>query len=281
MRTFVLILQKLSQPFFNSFKMLMNLQKKNFYDKFTCDLQKDVAEPMAGYLSLHQSIHSLIIKWTPNQLMNGYNEQQSLPSSASSAESVDKSFYWAYVLNINIDDIVYVHCHQNRGSDETSGTIILVGHDGVQRPPIHFPEGGHMASFLSCLETGLLPHGQLDPPLWSQKGIGRIFPWPVKSRRRVGGLPSVLENNDEMPIDYVFRVVNKSNPEEFRELTNIFVEEEFMLIVKRISVATHPIMDIGRTSPYRPHLSSCSTNESSDCSSKSISLDLAENPIVS
>lgn len=213
--------------------------------------------------------------------MNGYNEQQSLPSSASSAESVDKSFYWAYVLNINIDDIVYVHCHQNRGSEETSGTIILVGHDGVQRPPIHFPEGGHMASFLSCLETGLLPHGQLDPPLWSQKGIGRIFPWPVKSRRRVGGLPSVLENNDEMPIDYVFRVVNKSNPEEFRELTNIFVEEEFMLIAKRISVATHPIMDIGRTSPYRPHLSSCSTNESSDCSSKSISLDLAENPIVS
>lgn len=151
--------------------------------------------------------------------MNGYND--SLPSSASSTETVDKSFYWAYVLNINIDDIVYVHCHQNRGSEETSGTIILVGHDGVQRPPIHFPEGGHMASFLSCLETGLLPHGQLDPPLWSQKGIGRIFPWPVKSRRRVGGLPSVLENNDEMPIDYVFRVVNKSNPEEFREFDEI------------------------------------------------------------
>lgn len=120
---------------------------------------------MPGYLSLHQSIHSLIIKWTPNQLMNGYNEQSSLPSSAGSAENVDKGFYWAYVLNINIDDIVYVHCHQNRSSEETSGTIILVGHDGVQRPPIHFPEGGHMASFLSCLETGLLPHGQLDPPL--------------------------------------------------------------------------------------------------------------------
>lgn len=172
---------------------------------------------MPGYLSLHQSIHSLIIKWTPNQLMNGYNDQ-SQPSSACSTDNVDKSLYWAYVLNINIDDIVYVHCHQNRSSEETSGTIILVGHDGVQRSPIHFPEGGHMSSFLSCLETGLLPHGQLDPPLWSQKGIGRIFPWPVKSRRRVGGLPSVLENNDEMPIDYVFRVVNKSNPEDFRKL---------------------------------------------------------------
>jgi hypothetical protein len=113
---------------------------------------------MPGYLSLHQSIASLTIKWTPNQLMNGYNEQ-SLPSSAASVTSasssdVDKSFYWAYVMNINVDDIVYVHCHQNRSSEETSGTIILVGHDGVQRPPIHFPEGGHMAQFLSCLETG-------------------------------------------------------------------------------------------------------------------------------
>lgn len=113
---------------------------------------------MLGYLSLHQSINSLTIKWTPNQLMNGYNEQ-SLPSSAgsiTSASEVDKSFFWAYVMNINIDDIVYVHCHQNRSSEETSGTIILVGHDGVQRPPIHFPEGGHMAQFLGCLETGYI-----------------------------------------------------------------------------------------------------------------------------
>lgn len=184
---------------------------------------------MLGYLSLHQSIQSLIIKWTPNQLMNGYNESSSLPSSAGSTDNVDKSFYWAYVLNLNIDDIVYVHCHQNRSSEETSGTIILVGHDGVQRPPIHFPEGGHMASFLSCLETGLLPHGQLDPPLWSQKGIGRIFPWPIKPRRRVGGLPSVSENNDEMPSDYVFRVVNKSNPEEFCEFVEAFESSKSLL----------------------------------------------------
>jgi len=47
-----------------------------------------------------------------------------------------------------------------------------VGQDGVQRPPIHFPKGGHLLSFLSCLENGLLPHGQLDPPLWSQRGKG-------------------------------------------------------------------------------------------------------------
>ncbi len=56
--------------------------------------------------------------------------------------------------------------------EDSGGTIILVGQDGVQRPPIHFPRGGHLIRFLSCLENGLLPHGQLDPPLWSQKGKG-------------------------------------------------------------------------------------------------------------
>lgn len=39
-------------------------------------LPKDVGEPMPGYLSLHQTIQSLTIKWTPNQLMNGYTEAE-------------------------------------------------------------------------------------------------------------------------------------------------------------------------------------------------------------
>ncbi|XP_034112604.1 small G protein signaling modulator 2 [Drosophila albomicans] len=209
-------------------------------------LPKDVSEPMPGYLSLHQSVQSLTIKWTPNQLMNGYND----------TDGVDKSYYWSYALNINVDEIVYVHCHQNRGGD-TGGTIILVGQDGVQRPPIHFPEGGHLQAFLSCLETGLLPHGQLDPPLWSQRGIGKLFPWPKSVRRHI--LPSVMESSsDETPIDYVFRVVSKSQHEEF--------------------LATHPILELGRSSPRRKHLGSCSTTGSSDCSSKSLSIDQSSNP---
>ncbi|KAH8368879.1 hypothetical protein KR200_006432, partial [Drosophila serrata] len=215
-------------------------------------LPKDVSEPMPGYLSLHQSVQSLTIKWTPNQLMNGYND----------ADGGDKSFYWGYALNINVDEIVYVHCHQNRGGD-TGGTIILVGQDGVQRPPIHFPEGGHLQAFLSCLETGLLPHGQLDPPLWSQRGIGKLFPWPKSVRRHI--LPSVMEAGstaDEMPIDYVFRVVSKCQHEEF--------------------LATHPILELGRSSPRRKHLGSCSTTGSSDCSSKSLSIDQSscETPLI-
>ncbi|BFG00178.1 small G protein signaling modulator 1 [Drosophila madeirensis] len=206
-------------------------------------LPKDVAEPMAGYLSLHQHIQTLTIKWTPNQLMNGYNE-------ADEGEDIDKEAFWAYALNINVDEIVYVHCHQSRGED-SGGTVILVGQDGVQRPPIHFPEGGHMQQFLSCLETGLLPHGQLDPPLWSQRGIGKMFLWPKSMRRRI--LPSVMESVDEMPIDYVFRIVSKSRHEEF--------------------AATHSILDFVRSTPRRAQLSSCSTTGSSDCSNKSLSID--------
>uniref|UniRef100_A0A1A9WDB8 Rab-GAP TBC domain-containing protein n=1 Tax=Glossina brevipalpis TaxID=37001 RepID=A0A1A9WDB8_9MUSC len=212
-------------------------------------LPKDLNEPIPGYLSLHQNIQSLTIKWTPNQLMNGYND----------SDAKDLNTYWAYAVNINIDEVVYVHCHQNRG-DDTGGIIILVGQDGVQRPPIHFPEGGHMQAFLSCLETGLLPHGQLDPPLWSQRGIGKMFPWTKSVRRRI--LPSVMETTVETPIDYVFRVVGKSQHEEF--------------------VAIHSILELGRTSPRRKHLSSCSTTGSSDCSSKSLSMEqsVTDTPLI-
>lgn len=100
-------------------------------------------------------------------------------------------------LQVCVWEVVYVHVHRARASD----ALILVGQDGVQRPPIHFPKGmfyfsnqlcrlhksliemfsndsifsgGHLLSFLSNLETGLLPHGQLDPPLWSQRGTGKV-----------------------------------------------------------------------------------------------------------
>lgn len=39
-------------------------------------VSNDVTEPMPGYLSLHQTAHSLTIKWTPNQLMNGFIDHE-------------------------------------------------------------------------------------------------------------------------------------------------------------------------------------------------------------
>lgn len=66
---------------------------------------------------------------------------------------------------------------------DSGGTVVLVSQDGIQRPPLRFPRGGHLLQFLSCLENGLLPHGQLDPPLWSQRGKVRtqqVFLWGMQ-----------------------------------------------------------------------------------------------------
>jgi len=56
-----------------------------------------------------------------------------------------------------------------------SGILVLVGQDGVQRPPLHFPRGGHLLAFLSCVETGLMPLGRLEPPLWYENGTGNCY----------------------------------------------------------------------------------------------------------
>ncbi|KAG5897831.1 hypothetical protein JTB14_011831 [Gonioctena quinquepunctata] len=192
----------------------------------------DVSEPMPGYLSLHQTANGLAIKWTPNHLMNGYVDES----------GQDKSVYWDYALHLELDEIVYVHCHQD---SETGGTVILVGQDGVQRPPIHFPKGGHMIAFLRCIETGLLPKGRLHPPLWSQQ--------PGKNcTKRRRPLPALSEK-EETTRDYVFRIIDNSDHKD---------------MLKR-----HELMDTHASFPTKVRVQLCSTSTSSESSSKSISLD--------
>ncbi|XP_034995164.1 small G protein signaling modulator 2 isoform X3 [Zootoca vivipara] len=156
---------------------------------------KDDMEAILGYLSLHQSADSLTLKWMPNQLMNGTLGDPEL----------EKSIYWDYALIVPFSQIVCIHCHQQ---PERGGTLVLVSQDGIQRPPLHFPPGGHLLAFLSCLENGLLPRGQLEPPLWSQQGKGKVFP---KLRKRNTHNKTV--DLEEMPAametaaDYVFRII--------------------------------------------------------------------------
>ncbi|XP_055259496.1 small G protein signaling modulator 2 isoform X3 [Moschus berezovskii] len=152
---------------------------------------KEDMEAVPGYLSLHQSAESLTLKWTPNQLMNGTLGDSEL----------EKSVYWDYALVVPFSQIVCIHCHQQK----SGGTLVLVSQDGIQRPPLHFPQGGHLLSFLSCLENGLLPQGQLEPPLWTQQGKGKVFP---RLRKR-----SSLRSVDAEDVstgratDYVFRII--------------------------------------------------------------------------
>uniref|UniRef100_A0A3B4GIH6 Small G protein signaling modulator 1 n=1 Tax=Pundamilia nyererei TaxID=303518 RepID=A0A3B4GIH6_9CICH len=170
---------------------------------------RDDMEAIPGYLSLHQTAELMTLKWTPNQLMNG---------SVGDLE-YERSVYWDYAMTIPLEEIVYLHCHQQVDS---GGTAVLVSQDGIQRPPLRFPKGGHLLQFLSCLENGLLPHGQLDPPLWLQRGKGKVFP---KLRKRVpqgsGSSDSVSDKEEDEATDYVFRILFPNSQSEFGESPDI------------------------------------------------------------
>ncbi|CAF1091445.1 unnamed protein product [Rotaria magnacalcarata] len=142
-------------------------------------------DPIPGYLSLHLNQNGLTLKWTPNQLMNGCssNVNKALKNNLQDTDSFDNqnttespkqsSILWDYAISVNLSTIVYLHCHQHVDGDR----IVLVGRDGVQYPPLHIKDkGGHLLAFLSCLENGLAPHGQLDPPLCFEKEQGIVFP---------------------------------------------------------------------------------------------------------
>nr|XP_025044057.1 LOW QUALITY PROTEIN: small G protein signaling modulator 1 [Pelodiscus sinensis] len=162
--------------------------------------QRDDMEAIPGYLSLHQTADIMTLKWTPNQLMNG---------SVGDLD-YEKSVYWDYAMTIHLEEIVYLHCHQQ----DSGGTVVLVSQDGIQRPPLRFPKGGHLLQFLSCLENGLLPHGQLDPPLWSQRGKGKVFP-KLRKRSPQGSSESASDKEDDEATDYVFRIIYPGMQSEF------------------------------------------------------------------
>ncbi|XP_034506145.1 small G protein signaling modulator 1-like isoform X3 [Ailuropoda melanoleuca] len=147
------------------------------------------------------------VLWPPGPLPR-IGEQASCGPNHPSPSSV----YWDYAMTIRLEEIVYLHCHQQVDS---GGTVVLVSQDGIQRPPFRFPKGGHLLQFLSCLENGLLPHGQLDPPLWSQRGKGKVFP-KLRKRSPQGSAESTSsDKEDDEATDYVFRIIYPGMRSEF------------------------------------------------------------------
>ncbi|XP_073770421.1 small G protein signaling modulator 1 isoform X1 [Danio rerio] len=191
----------------------------------------DDMEAIPGYLSLHQTADLMTLKWTPNQLMNGNTEFD-----------YEKSVYWDFAMTIRLEEIVYLHCHQQVDS---GGTVVLVSQDGIQRPPFRFPKGGHLLQFLTCLETGLLPHGQLDPPLWSQRGKGKVFP-KLRKRSPHGSCESFSDKDEDEATDYVFRIIYPGSQE--------FVAPELI----------EQAVNMWQPTPRKSSCSSCSQNGSSD-----------------
>uniref|UniRef100_A0A673VQD9 Small G protein signaling modulator 1 n=2 Tax=Suricata suricatta TaxID=37032 RepID=A0A673VQD9_SURSU len=199
---------------------------------------RDDMEAVPGYLSLHQTADVMTLKWTPNQLMNG----------SMGDLDYEKSVYWDYAMTIRLEEIVYLHCHQQVDS---GGTVVLVSQDGIQRPPFHFPKGGHLLQFLSCLENGLLPHGQLDPPLWSQRGKGKVFP-KLRKRSPQGSAESTSsDKEDDEATDYVFRII-------YPGMQSEFVPQDLM----DVSVSSLP--PLWQPSPRKSSCSSCSQSGSAD-----------------
>ncbi|XP_049644724.1 small G protein signaling modulator 1 isoform X1 [Suncus etruscus] len=193
---------------------------------------RDDMEAVPGYLSLHQTADGMTLKWTPNQLMNG---------SVGDLD-YEKSVYWDYAMTIRLEEIVYLHCHQQVDS---GGTVVLVSQDGIQRPPFRFPKGGHLLQFLSCLENGLLPHGQLDPPLWSQRGKGKVFP-KLRKRSPQGSAESTSSDKEEdEATDYVFRIIYPGMQPEM-------VPQDLM------DVSVHNLPSLWQPGPRKSSCPSCS-----------------------
>ncbi|XP_043819602.1 small G protein signaling modulator 1 isoform X2 [Dromiciops gliroides] len=197
---------------------------------------RDDMEAVPGYLSLHQTADVMTLKWTPNQLMNG----------SMGDLDYEKSVYWDYAMTIRLEEIVYLHCHQQ----DSGGTVVLVSQDGIQRPPFRFPKGGHLLQFLSCLENGLLPHGQLDPPLWSQRGKGKVFP-KLRKRSPQGSSESTSDKEDDEATDYVFRII-------YPGMQSEFVPPDLI----DASVSSLPSM--WQPSPRKSSCSSCSQSGSTE-----------------
>ncbi|XP_018604641.2 small G protein signaling modulator 1 isoform X2 [Scleropages formosus] len=192
---------------------------------------RDDMEAIPGYLSLHQTADVMTLKWTPNQLMNG---------SVGDLD-YERSVYWDYAMTIRLEEIVYLHCHQQVDS---GGTVVLVSQDGIQRPPLRFPKGGHLLQFLSCLENGLLPHGQLDPPLWSQRGKGKVFP-KLRKRCLQGSSESTSDKEEDEATDYVFRILFPGSQSEFVTVTQAPRCSPVSPLSRSLS------LNIWRSSPWR------------------------------
>lgn len=94
------------------------------------------------------------------------------------------------------------------------GVVILIGQDGVQRPPIRFPTTGSLLSFLNCLENGLHPHGELDPPLFNPRSKGLGLPRLKRPSAGDNVLLSAISKGENANQDYVFRLVSGTKPED-------------------------------------------------------------------
>ncbi|KAG9339575.1 hypothetical protein JZ751_023466, partial [Albula glossodonta] len=173
---------------------------------------RDDMEAIPGYLSLHQTADIMTLKWTPNQLMNG---------SVGDLD-YERSVYWDYAMTIRLEEIVYLHCHQ-QGWDPAT--------------PAAFPKGG------SPPAVPVLS-GERAPPPWS------TGPAPLVPERKVTLAHPTPPSSGARPLSRSLSLHLRRHPPQ-RSRT---------LVVPKRSCSTPDLMDQGATMWHpTPRKSSCSS----------------------
>ena len=88
-----------------------------------CVVQSVWPDPQPGYLSLHQTGDHVVLKWTPNSLMDGGTGTADGCSSGQSGQS-SQSASWHQAVTVNLHSILYMHCHQVRQMDHAVYTCM-------------------------------------------------------------------------------------------------------------------------------------------------------------
>uniref|UniRef100_A0A8D2DC07 RUN domain-containing protein n=1 Tax=Sciurus vulgaris TaxID=55149 RepID=A0A8D2DC07_SCIVU len=203
--------------------------------------------------SLHQNSRATLLYGKNNVLVQLRDDMEAVPGYLSLHQTPSLLFiiYWDYAMTICLEEIVHLHCQQQVDS---GGTVVLVSQDGIQRPPFRFPKGRHSLQFLSCLENGLLPHGQLDPPLWSQWRKGKVFPKLHKWSPQGSSKSTSSDKEDEEATDYMFRII-------YPGMQSEFVPQDLM------DVSMNILPSPWQPSPWKSSCSSCSQSGSTGGSS--------------
>uniref|UniRef100_A0A0K0G1M0 Small G protein signaling modulator 2 (inferred by orthology to a human protein) n=1 Tax=Strongyloides venezuelensis TaxID=75913 RepID=A0A0K0G1M0_STRVS len=186
---------------------------------------------LKGYLSLHKEFSGyIIVKWTPNELMNLNNSQSTTGTSTSNSSSsltqtttafpftssshpIDILVLTKHIISFNMKNIAYIHVHQN---DEMGiSTVVFVDTDGSQQASFSFMNSKNLIQFIGTLETCLNPFFKLDPPMFEnketqEKSLPKLKKKTSNSTSKASSVNSEDEGKQNQVNDYVFRIVINS-----------------------------------------------------------------------
>uniref|UniRef100_A0A0N4Z206 Rab-GAP TBC domain-containing protein n=1 Tax=Parastrongyloides trichosuri TaxID=131310 RepID=A0A0N4Z206_PARTI len=189
---------------------------------------------LKGYLSLHREFcGNVVVKWTPNELMNLNNTSQSTGTSTTTSSGGSVTTQTAFpftssttlvhhnpidililaknVISFNMKNIAYLHVHQN--DDIGVSTIVFIDNDGSQEASFSFMNSSNLIQFIGTLESCIEPLYKLDPPMIENKETQeKMLP---KLRKKTSNTipskpPSSVSDEEDKKIlvnDYVFRII--------------------------------------------------------------------------